>query len=41
MPDCVFCTLAEEDILARNELARAFFDKFPAMQYLVDRSIGN
>ncbi|EGW38560.1 MULTISPECIES: HIT family protein [unclassified Desulfosporosinus] len=29
MNDCVFCTLPETQILVENELARAFFDKYP------------
>lgn len=29
MTKCVFCTLPETDILVENELALAFYDKFP------------
>ena len=29
MNDCVFCTLLETEILVENELAKAFFDKYP------------
>lgn len=29
MSACVFCTLLEKEILVENELARAFFDKYP------------
>jgi len=29
MTECVFCALPETDILVENELALAFFDKFP------------
>jgi len=29
MTECVFCTLSETDILVQNEMALAFFDKFP------------
>lgn len=29
MSECVFCTLPETKILVENELARAFFDKYP------------
>ncbi|MDR3601739.1 MAG: HIT family protein [Desulfosporosinus sp.] len=29
MNECVFCTLLETEILAEDELARAFFDKYP------------
>ncbi|MDR3587263.1 MAG: HIT family protein [Desulfosporosinus sp.] len=29
MGACVFCTLPETEILAENELAKAFFDKYP------------
>lgn len=28
--DCIFCSLAETEILAENELALAFLDKFPS-----------
>lgn len=29
MNECVFCTLPKKDILLENEMALAFFDKFP------------
>jgi len=29
MTECIFCTLPKTDILVENELALAFFDKFP------------
>lgn len=29
MNECIFCTLPETDILSENEMAQAFFDKFP------------
>jgi diadenosine tetraphosphate (Ap4A) HIT family hydrolase len=29
MNDCVFCTLLGTEIIVENELARAFFDKYP------------
>lgn len=29
MTDCVFCTMQGIDILVQNEMAQAFFDKFP------------
>jgi diadenosine tetraphosphate (Ap4A) HIT family hydrolase len=32
MKDCVFCTLPEIKILAENELAQAFFDKYPVSE---------
>lgn len=29
MSECVFCKLSETDILVQNEIAQAFFDKYP------------
>ncbi|HEY8910614.1 MAG TPA: HIT family protein [Desulfosporosinus sp.] len=29
MTECIFCTLPKTDIIVENELALAFFDKFP------------
>ena len=29
MQDCVFCTLLGTEIIVEDELARAFFDKYP------------
>ncbi|TGE33547.1 HIT family protein [Desulfosporosinus sp. Sb-LF] len=29
MNECVFCTLPETEILAENDLTRAFYDKYP------------
>lgn len=29
MADCVFCNIARADIIAENDLALAFFDRFP------------
>ena len=29
MTECMFCTISETDILLENEMALAFFDKFP------------
>lgn len=29
MTDCVFCNIAPADIIAENDLAFAFFDRFP------------
>lgn len=32
MNDCVFCTLLGTEIIVENELARAFFDKYPVSE---------
>jgi len=32
MDDCVFCTLQGAEILIEDELARAFFDKYPVSE---------
>lgn len=32
MNDCVFCTLQGAEILVEDELARAFFDKYPVSE---------
>lgn len=29
MEDCIFCNKLEEEIIASNELARAFYDSYP------------
>lgn len=32
MNECIFCTLPEEVNLVENELARAFYDKYPVSE---------
>lgn len=32
MNDCVFCTLLGTEIIVEDELARAFFDKYPVSE---------
>lgn len=29
LPECVFCSIRDDDIIAENSLALAFFDRFP------------
>lgn len=29
MEDCIFCTLEDKEVIAENQLALAFYDKFP------------
>lgn len=32
MPECVFCNVPKDEIIAENELALAFFDRYPVNQ---------
>ena len=29
MPECVFCSIPEDEVIAQNDLALAFFDRYP------------
>ncbi len=32
MNNCIFCSMPQSEIIAENELAKAFYDQFPVNQ---------